>query len=156
MLLKQHFSTDDCSESRTARDFSFSGSVHMPVTAIFLLFQGSILLGTLLFWLPKIAILVDLSFVTRYNVHCMHSRFFEFVWKKLGFGVYGWVWGSRRCACQRTDTMHLPSIKFCKNMGFPILVLRIVFNRICKFLQAMKEELILLQEAPMRLYYNKK
>ena len=36
------------------------------------------------------------------------------------------------------------------------LFLRIVFNRICKFLQAMKEELILLQEAPMRLYYNKK
>ena len=27
----------------------------------------------------------------------------RFFWKKLGFGGYGWVWGSRRCACQRTD-----------------------------------------------------
>ena len=26
----------------------------------------------------------------------------EFFLNKLGFG--GWVWGSRRCACQRTDT----------------------------------------------------
>ena len=48
---------------------------------------------------------------TWYNVHCKHTLFFEFLgllneffFKKLGFGAQGWVWGSRRCACQLTDS----------------------------------------------------
>ena len=28
-----------------------------------------------------------------------------FLLKKLGFEGWGWVWGSRRCACQRTDIL---------------------------------------------------
>ena len=35
ILLKQRFSTDDFSESKIARDLSFSGSVHMTVTTLF-------------------------------------------------------------------------------------------------------------------------
>ena len=52
-------------------------------------------------------------FVTNwYSVHCKHTRFFEFLGllnegfsKKLGFGGLGLGLGSRRCACQRTDTV---------------------------------------------------
>ena len=39
ILIKQRFSTDDCSENKTAKDLSFSGSVQMLLTTIYTKFQ---------------------------------------------------------------------------------------------------------------------
>ena len=96
-LLKHRFLTDDCSESKIARDLSFSGSVHILIISSLYSIRN-----------PTFLAAENRDFgrfvTTRYNVQCKHTRFFVVEFLGLlndGCSEEAWFWGVRvRFGCR--------------------------------------------------------